>query len=88
MSLWPALRQRLPWRWKTAFRFARAGVLDPFGRGIEVTLGGQRVRVPAYFRGGGLADYETAALGRFSGGSHPILTPRSSMPVARSAPMD
>ena len=88
MSLWPALRQRLPWRWKIAFPLVRAGVLDPFGRGIEVTIGGQRVRVPAYFRGGVLPIMKPRPSAVLSGGSHPILTPRSSMPVARSAPMD
>lgn len=50
--------------WKVAFRRLRACVLDPRDRGIFVTIGGQRVRVPAYFRGGGREDYETAALER------------------------
>jgi len=58
------LREIIPIGWKVAFRRLRARVLDPLDRGIFVTISGQKVRVPAYFRGGGREDYETVAVER------------------------
>lgn len=63
--IWGALRSRVPLAWKLVFRHGRARLLDPRDRGILVTIGGQRVRVPAYFFGSGRADYEIQPIGRF-----------------------
>lgn len=58
------LRLQSPRSLKRAFRQVRSRALDPFDRGIEVMIGGVPVCVPAYFQGGGRADYETAAIAR------------------------
>jgi len=74
--IWHTLRQGIPSFWKIAFRHIRSVLMDPLGRGIEIVISGQRVRVPAYFRGGGRADYETIATARFVRwiGEHPQAT--------------
>jgi FkbM family methyltransferase len=63
--LWHYLRQKLPPGLKIAFRRLRARALDPFDRGTLVTISGQEVLVPSYFRGGGREDYENIAVARF-----------------------
>ncbi len=61
---WHTLRLQLPPPAKILYREVRARVLDPFEVGSPAVISGQTVRVPAYFRGGGRADYENPAVAR------------------------
>jgi FkbM family methyltransferase len=61
---WHSLRLQLPPSAKILYREVRARLLDPFEVGTPAVVSGQTVRVPAYFRGGGRADYENAAVAR------------------------
>jgi FkbM family methyltransferase len=71
--MWHWLRLHTPPRLKVWFRHARSRVVDPRDRGIWVVMGGARVRVPAYFLGGGRFDYEASSIARFIQwlGQHP-----------------
>lgn len=63
--MWHWLRLHTPPRLKVWFRHARSRLVDPRDRGVWVVMGGTRVRVPAYFLGGGRFDYETSSIRRF-----------------------
>lgn len=63
--IWHFFRRLLPIAWKVRFRRIRARLIDPCNRGVVITIAGERVRVPAYFLGGGRAHYENEAVARF-----------------------
>jgi len=63
--MWHRIRLLCPEPVKVALRRARARFLDPLSRGVEVDISGMRVRVPAYFFGGGRSGYELASVERF-----------------------
>ncbi len=69
----PPLHLQVPARARILYRELRARLLDPFEVGTTAVISGQTVRVPAYFRGGGRADYENPAAARMVRwfGEHP-----------------
>jgi FkbM family methyltransferase len=64
--MWHRLRLLCPEPLKRVFRRVRGRLIDPLDRGITTVVSGVPVRVPAYFRGGGHADYELASARLFT----------------------
>jgi FkbM family methyltransferase len=64
--MWHRLRLLFPESLKRQLRRIRGRLIDPLDAGVTVVVSGVPVKAPAYFRGGGRADYELSPVRRFT----------------------